>query len=208
MQLFNIIKPDMVNDKEALKYYFNIIKNDFKLEIKDIYSVSDWPNLSKKIYELDIESSSLSQNEIITKREQILTTIMGYHIRYHNTMGAVIFYECDNDSHRKELLKKMYLLKKNIRKKYVNDSDKYYIRIIDKDKIDFRDSIIDIDINNIFCKIKIYKSYEELLDEEYNMAFFNHIHCPDWNNSNVDLEMKVLSDSGIINSKSRIRKLL
>jgi hypothetical protein len=70
MELFSIIKPDMVNDKNALNFYFQAMKENFGIDIKNMYWLKNWIEVSKLLYELEIDTEK-NIEEIRAKRKQL-----------------------------------------------------------------------------------------------------------------------------------------
>lgn len=207
MEVFNIIKPDMIYDKNSLTYYFNELGKILELDKLKMYNIPNWALLSRKIYEMEIQCSSLSLEECLLKRKQFLTTIIGYSKYNIEKNGAAIVFSIDEKCDIVKILNEMYLLKKRIRKKYVAKSNKLYLKYLDEGKIDFSKPLYDIDINHINTEVKMCKYNEFFFDSNYNMIFFNKLHSPDVNLNALKMELDILYSTEIISEEKIIRKL-
>lgn len=197
MEVFNIIKPDMLNDLESFDYYLNTMQERFKINIEHLYIIPDWIKIAKLIYESDLQSSELNSEKLIEKRRELLITILGYNLYFKNQKAAVALYNIPIN--KKEVLEELTKFKKELRKKYVYQSAKHYIKIQNESEINYNMPLEDIDISKIKIETKTFPGEsDELQDEEFKMAFFNRLHFPDANVESISRELKILRSQGII----------
>lgn len=176
---FYILKPDMFEDKAALEFYQEFLKNE-GIKPSEKFR-AEWIGLSKLLYEpVNINSAE----ELRKIRKQLLTTIKAYQMLYPDFCAIDIF-----DTRIGEL-QKLYDFKKILRRKFVFNTDRYYIRFDGALPLDSK--LADIDISGISCSVVIKKSDEELTDSGYNMAFLNKIHFPDSNEESLSHDMEII----------------
>lgn len=205
MKAFNIFKPDMIIDKEALRYYFNYLEKELKIETQQLYKISNWTSLCKTLYEDDLKDQNLGKEQEMIKRKQLLITILGYHLFYKNKMAAVNLYELDMNN-LDLVLFKLNAFKKELRKKYVYDTDKYYLKILNWSDVDIEKPLNQIDLNLIRTKHIIVPSTANIKESEYSMIFFNKLHFPNPNVESLGKELKLLKASGVIEKDNILKK--
>ena len=197
---FYILKPDMINDPNAIKYYLNYIENAKHLTLDNFYQIKDWITLSKLLYEP--YDNNLSLEELKRLRKQYLTTIKGYEILYKDT-PAILSMININDINT---LPELFSFKKELRKKFVNNTNKYYIQFLND--INTEKKLIDIDLDKIKTNIISVSSNESISDPNYNMIFFNKIHFPDATIESISHDRSCIDELNIINSKNLIKRFL
>lgn len=194
MKLFNVIKPDMVEDIESLTYYFEYLKNNFNVKECNMYSLKSWVSLSKKLYFFD-------SNKDLTKKKQILTTIFGYYLLYNDESAVVNLYDVENINQEK--LRQLYDLKKQLRKRYVLNTDKYYIRILNEDNIDYTEPLEMLQLETLDYEIVKVPFNREYDVNGFRMAFFNKLHFPDPYFDVVNKELSLLTSENVFEQKNR-----
>ncbi len=202
MVVFNIIKPDMINHSESISYYFDFVNSNFDSSSMDTYLISNWVELAKKIYELEVEKQTTSI-EKLKKTKEILTTILGYSHFYKENNALLNIY--DVPSRSIEALDNLVMFKKDLRKKYVYNTDKYYIKTVNFNESNYQKPLSMININNIELetfKIPFNKSFD---DESFNMVYFNKLHFPDPDPIAILKEFKILEEVGIISNKNKVK---
>lgn len=205
MEVFNILKPDMIRNKEALNFYFDYMLNRFGIDIKKMYYIQDWVSISKKIYELDACDSNLLSQDIIEKRKKLLITILGYYLYYKNQQAIISLYSVDIK--KPNILNQLRSFKKELRNRYVLNTDRYYLRILNLSEINLELPLKLIDLQNIETETIIVPSSEYFDNPNYDMVFFNKIHFPDPNIETVQKELKILRENDIFNEESFVRRL-
>lgn len=186
MKAFYILKPDIFDDIEALKYYIDFVNAETYVNFDEFYEINDWVELSRILYEPRFEKNDL---RLFDLRKKIMSTIIGYNSLYKNKKALLSIVETSSISD----LQKLYDFKKELRRKYVYNKKMYYLEY--QSYIDFDKKLIDIDINEI--KVKISCSRENM--QNYNEIFLNKIHFPDPNIESVNEDAKCLVKAGIIN---------
>lgn len=205
MEVFNILKPDMIRNKGALNFYFDYMLNRFGIDIKKMYYIQDWVSISKKIYELDACDSNLLSQDIIEKRKKLLITILGYYLYYKNQQAIISLYSVDIE--KPNILNQLRSFKKELRNRYVLNTDRYYLRILNLSEINLELPLKLIDLQNIETETIIVPSSEYFDNPNYDMVFFNKIHFPDPNIETVQKELKILRENDIFNEESFVRRL-
>lgn len=205
MEVFNILKPDMIRNKEALNFYFDYMLNRFGIDIKKMYYIQDWVSISKKIYELDACDSNLLSQDIIEKRKKLLITILGYYLYYKNQQAIISLYSVDIE--KPNILNQLRSFKKELRNRYVLNTDRYYLRILNLSEINLELPLKLIDLQNIETETIIVPSSEYFDNPNYDMVFFNKIHFPDPNIETVQKELKILRENDIFNEENFVRRL-
>lgn len=205
MKLFNIIKPDMLADKESLRFYIEHMKKYFNIDIQEMYYIKDWVRIAKLIYELDLQTTQKIPEKIIEKRKQLLVTILGYHTYYKDQNALVALYNAPTN--RENILQELNTFKKELREIFVNRTDKHYIRIINEFEIDYCLPLEAIDLSMIQTEITVVPYHIELLDSSLKMAFFNRLHFPNSNIEEITNELTLLRNQGILEEKNRVKRL-
>ena len=206
MEIFNILKPDMIQDKESLNFYFNYMKNEFGINITNMYYIRDWITISKKIYELDIHNSNLLLENAIEKRKKLLITILGYYLYYKNNEAIISLYNVDTNNPC--ILNQLSAFKKELRKRYVLNTERYYLRILNLSEINFELPLMSIDLNSIETESIVVPSSSDFDNPNYDMVFFNRIHFPDPTIEAIQKELCVLNNNDIFDEKNMVRRLI
>ena len=202
MDFFNIIKPDMVNDTESMEFYINYLKYKLNIEIDKMYYLPDWPSVAQKLYDLDLKNCD-SDSEIIKKR-QLLTTILGYYIRFSNEPAKVSLYYLDKIDEND--LIQLSNLKKELRRRYVINNDKYYIKILNESIIDYSRPLSKIDLKTLETDIVRVPFDTEFSVPGYNMVFFNKLHFPDPDISVINRESVFLNSINAFDEKRLVKR--
>ena len=199
MRGFYLLKPDMLCDSDAFNFYLDYINNSKIITAKNFYVIDDWIKLSKLLYEPDIDNMSLV--ELRKLRKQMLVTIKGYDLFYKNK--EAIFSEID--IHDLSRLQELFDFKKELRKRFVYGENKNYISF--KSDIDFDKRLIDIDLDMIECETLTVGASENVIDNDYNMIFFNKIHFPDPNVGAINRDLGCIDDCNIVRDSNLIKIL-
>lgn len=206
MEVFNILKPDMLEDEESINYYLVNLKKKFDISLGNYYIVRDWVNLFIKLYESDLENSNLCLEQLKIKRKQIITTVKGYDLLYKNKNALVFFYEISNDN--KDLLQSLCDFKISFRKKYVYNTRKVYIRMLNETKINFDCSMTDIDMKDIKSDLHIVSCNQDFNDSRYSMCYFNKLHFPNPCKEDIEREKEIINNEGIIQNINKVKRLV
>ena len=176
-----ILKPDMIEDEEAINFFVKIIYNLYYINIENIISVSDWTDLSKVLYEDNSEQR-------IFRNLQLIRTILTYKEIYKNNKAKIIkinFNEANID------LDQLYQIKKTIRNKFVYNKPKYYINIKNINELDLNKQLSKINLNNLIYIVE--KTNNNINDMNFKFAYLNYIHFPDPNIESInDDNIKIL----------------
>lgn len=202
MLVFNIIKPDMINHSESINYYYDFINSNFDISSMNTYLISNWVDLAKKIYESEVEKQTTSITRL-KKTKEILTTILGYNLFYKENNALLNIYEVPLRTF--ETLELLVAFKKDLRKKYVYETDKYYIKTINFNESNYEMPLSMVNIDNIELetfKIPFNQSFD---DRDFNMVYFNKLHFPDPDPIAISKELKILKESGIICDKNKVK---
>lgn len=206
MKAFNIIKPDMIEDEESTKYYFSFLKNEMKIDTITQYKINDWVSLSKKLYEMDLINGDDTIENIVMRRKQLLTTILGYYMCFNNKYATANVFDIGITNIELKL-NQLSKFKKILRKKYVYDTDKYYLKILNMSDIDLENSLEQINLGLIKSDLVTLPANTEFNEENYNMIFFNKIHFPDPDIEKIKSELNLLNENGVFNKSNFMRKL-
>ena len=123
MDGFYLLKPDMLENKEALNYYLDFINSTDYLSLQDNYLIEDWSYISKILYEPNI--NNLSLDKLKELRKKMLVTIKGYDVFFKNKPAIISTISIKDDSKLQEL----FDFKKKLRKIFVyNTHDKQSIK--------------------------------------------------------------------------------
>ena len=114
MKAFYILKPDIFDDIEALKYYIDFVNAETYVNFDEFYEINDWVELSRILYEPRFEKNDL---RLFDLRKKIMSTIIGYNSLYKNKKALLSIVETSSISD----LQKLYDFKKELRRKYVYD---------------------------------------------------------------------------------------
>jgi hypothetical protein len=194
MLVFYLLKPDILNDKEALDYYYKYLESQ-NYKIYDEYIINNWIELSKALYEPD----SITDIEMLKKlRKQMITTIKGYQLFYEDKAKITVF---DADENK---LQELFNFKKDLRKRFVYNTDKYYL--VFEEDIPLEKKLCDIDIESIKCKSIIVPGGENC--NEPNMIYFNKIHFPDPTIEAVNRDLRIIEENGVVDNNKVKRKII
>ena len=157
MEGFYLLKPDMLRDKETIKYYLEYVNSNKYISMQNFYVIDDWITLSKILYEPD--SNNLLINELKKIRKQLLATIKGYDI-FHKPIIPSIPHDKIPEFHIKNTFNKYY------------DSYPYfaYYAISDKRKLQEKYFFYQIECGlqeKVVNRGKDVETYIARLDEEW-----------------------------------------
>ena len=192
MVVFYLLKPDILNDTLALDYYYNYLEEN-NIKIYDEYLINNWIELSKVLYEPDMETDI---DKIKTIRKQMITTIKGYQLFYEDK-AKICILEADESK-----LQELYNFKKALRKRFVYNNDKYYL--VFEEDIPLDRKISDIDIENIRCRTIVVPSNMEV--NGYDMIYFNKIHFPDPYKEAIIRDLKIIEEIGVVDEKNKMKR--
>ena len=89
-----IIKPDMVNEPDAMTFYKMFLNDNPKINMKEQYKIDDWIELSKILYEPD---NIKNLEELRRVRMQLMTTIKGYEHFFKKQTAILSLIEIDDN---------------------------------------------------------------------------------------------------------------
>lgn len=203
MELFNIIKPDMVNDSESFEFYMNYMRFKLNIEIDSMFYLLDWPSVAQTLYDLDFNIASVYSDNQVMKRKQLFTTILGYYLYYYNQPAIISLFHIDNVEEYN--LQQLVSLKKELRQRYVVNSDKYYIRILNESIIDYSKPFNTIDLGRVETDVVRIPSSQDFFNPDYNMVFFNKLHFPDPDIIAINREKMYLHSIGAFDEKKLVK---
>lgn len=204
MLVFNIIKPDMLKHDESLSFYHNHINSIIGSDNIEYYEINNWTELSKRIYELEVNKQ---EEEILKeqRRKELLTTILGYNIYYPENKAMLALY--DINGFALEKLYELEMLKKEIRKRFVYNTDKYFLKTKSDYLINFSEKLNEIDQSLVSADVIVIPNEQDVNDTSYLLIHFNKIHLPDIDISSIYEELQILKEQEIISSKNLVKKL-
>ena len=156
---------------------------------------------TKHVSEVSI-SNLENQKEILIKRKQLLTTILGYYKMFPNKDALAIFINTNDPEY---VLSYLNDFKKKLRKKYVYKTAKNFIEY--KENIDelLKLPLYDIDLDSINYNLETFQCDSDVeSDDVRNMIFFNKIHVPAEIKEN-DSQKKLLLNKKILVKRDDIK---
>ncbi len=196
MKAFYILKPDCLQRKEVLEYYRKLLYDIKYIRNIQQYQISSWKNLSCLIYEPN--DSLVASLDIVKIRKQMLTTIKGYNIFYDDT-AIINIFDVENDI---SLLKELEKIKYDIRKKFVLNTDKNYIKFLNLNDNDLLcNRLIDIDIDKLKVDCVRLNFDQVMEDENYKLAFFNCIHFPEPEVEFIEKDLDIIMSNNVLLKK-------
>lgn len=203
MIITNILKPDILVNKESLNYYFTNIINMENVDNIKLYNINNWTKIASLIYEYDV----INNKNFLEQRKKILTSILGYYHLYAENKGIAVIFDLKNININ-FTLEKLYKLKKEIRKIYVNNTDLYYLKFLNENIINFNKPLYDINLSEIKIDIKKFSHDNPYENPLYNMIFFNQIHSPNpFNLDENEKNYEILKCQNIICEKNLVKEL-
>ena len=94
MKVFYILKPDMLRNRDALKYYENGVLDSLFVHEAEFFYIRDWAEFSKLLYDQD---DNLTLDELKEKRKKVLTTILGYKKYFEGESAVLNTFEIPDD---------------------------------------------------------------------------------------------------------------
>ena len=204
MQTFNIFKPDMCAKPDLLEFYLDVVKVEIGVEPTSMFIVPNWTNVSKILYELDVQSESLTLEEIKAKRKQIITSIKAYEHFYEGAEARVAIFDIYGDL--ENYLKKFYTLKKDFRREFVYNEAKHFVKFSNESEFDFTKPLTEIPHELLKVDFRVTGPEVSLESHGYNLAFFNKVHSPDPDIELVCKEMMLLREAGVFREENRLIK--
>lgn len=201
MKVFYILKPDMLRNRDALKYYENGVLDSLFVHDAEFFYIREWTEFSKMLYDQD---ENLTLEQLKDKRKKVLTTILGY-IKYFNGESAVL--NTFNIPDDEKCLKELFDFKKRLRKLFVYGTDQHFVSISNSDIISFQNKIITYDLDELDLEYRILPSNAVMDDERFGMIFFNKIHFPDPDSVSLKKDLELLREYGVFEEKNKILRL-
>lgn len=193
----------MLDHYDSMKFYFDYINSKFDNNV-NLYKIRSWTEISKQIYELEVSNIS-TDIEKLKRRKELLVSILGYHIYYPKNMALLCLYNVANSNNK--VLFELENFKKELRKRYVYNTDKHFLRIHEENLPNYSESLKNIDLNLISADYMVLSNNQELCDDTFSMIYFNKLHFPDPNINAINKEIQILNQNGIINNKNLVRRL-
>ena len=201
MKVFYILKPDMLRNRDALKYYENGVLDSLFVHEAEFLYIRDWMEFSKLLYDQD---DDLTLDELKAKRKKVLTTILGYRKYFEGESAILNTFEIPDDE---KCLKELFDFKKRLRKLFVYGTDQHFVSIKDSNDISYENKIVTYDLSKLDLEYRILPSNASMNDEKFNMIFFNKIHFPDPDSVSLKKDMELLRSYGVFEEKNKILRL-
>lgn len=201
MKVFYILKPDMLRNRDALKYYENGVLDSLFVHEAEFFYIRDWMEFSKLLYDQD---DDLTLDELKAKRKKVLTTILGYRKYFEGESAVLNTFEIPDDE---KCLKELFDFKKRLRKLFVYGTDQHFVSIKDSNDISYENKIVTYDLSKLDLEYRILPSNASMNDEKFNMIFFNKIHFPDPDSVSLKKDMELLRSYGVFEEKNKILRL-
>lgn len=198
---FFILKPDMFHDWESVQYYLDFINGNAKLELLDFYRIRDWISLSKLLYEP--QDVNLPLNELREIRRRMLITIKGYEEFYKDEEAVLSLFNMRHNTPLQEL----YDFKKQLRKKFVMNTRRCYMKFDDECSLDLNCTLKDCDTSKVHGSYIVSSDGTEITEKGYDMIFFNKIHFCDAGYECLKRDMSIVESQNIISQENIIRTL-
>ncbi len=201
-KLFSILKPDALDNFDFIDEYLCYLKKISIGEV-DFYSVDNWIDISKMLYEYDVNRISNFQGKMI-KREKLLTTILGYFNKYYDKK-AIAMMIIPNDN-MDIIISNLSKYKKMLREKYVANTNVNYITFLNFDYKLLFGKLSDIDLNFLNYYIETYDFNDTSLNDiNKNMVFFNKLHTPESIEENI-FDINIINSEKILNLRNKIKE--
>lgn len=172
-----IMKPDMIDNIRAQRYFYNLLKENGNIQIIDQISVNKWSMLAKELYEEESDNKELYNLKIIR-------TILTYKQIYPIDKAKIVKVSFNSEIIS---LKQLEEIKKEIRRVFAYAVDaKYYIKILNPQEINFNQKLVDIETDKIKYDIKCYDRLIE--DDIYKFAYLNMIHFSDPDELSIEID--------------------
>lgn len=186
MKAFYILKPDMLENKEFLLAYREMIQDSKFMKSLGTYNLGNWCELASLLY--DIYPSDKKQEDVIAWRKKMMITIMGYYKYYKEKEALIDIIDVPSD-----MLVAMEEKKKEYRKLYVYDRDKYFVNIASDGNISYNDCMSSIDLSKVNASYYMTKKgHDEEIHVGYNLILFNKIHSPDPTREDIERDMEII----------------
>lgn len=199
MKAFYILKPDMIDRIDVMRYYDEMIDGLSYISNRQQYLIDSWVELSCKLYEPS--NSNLSIDELKRVRSQLLTTIKGYDYLFNDKYALIDIFDVPNNI---EIFKELERLKYQIRKKYVMMTPKNYFKFIDDIDELLCNKLKDIPVSSLNVSHIRVNYDEDLNDEGYRLAFLNCIHFPDPNENSILRDIEIIEDAKVLTKKINV----
>lgn len=201
MKVFYILKPDMLRNRDALKYYENGVLDSLFVHDAEFFYIRDWTEFSKLLYDQD---EDLTLEQLKEKRKKVLTTILGYKKYFEGESAVLNTFEIPDDE---KCLKELFDFKKRLRRLFVYGTEQHFVNIKNSDIIPYEDKITTYDLSGLDLEFIVLPPNGSINDERFNMIFFNKIHFPDPDSISLRKDMDLLKDYGVFEEKNKILRL-
>lgn len=200
MKVFYILKPDMLFDSKAINYYKKGVLKNLFVSNSEFFKIKNWDEFSKLLYDQDV---NLKMEELISQREKILTTILGYKNYFPFENAILNTFDIPDDD---KCLKQLFDFKKKLRQKFVYNTNQYFVNIKDNN-LPYENKIITYDLDNLDLEYKVLGPTEVMHDNRFKMIFFNKIHFPDPDYISLKNDFNLLEDYGVFKDVNRVYKI-
>ena len=201
MKVFYILKPDMLRNRDALKYYENGVLDSLFVHDAEFFYIRDWVEFSKLLYDQD---DNLTLEQLKEKRRKVLTTILGYKKYFEGESAVLNTFEIPDDE---KCLKELFDFKKRLRQILVYGTSQHFVSINDSRVIPYENKIVTYDLSDLDLEFRILPSNAIMNDKRFNMIFFNKIHFPDPDSTSLGKDMNLLKEYGVFEEKNKILRL-
>lgn len=196
MKAFFILKPDALERCDVIKTYQDIMNSEKYIRSRQQYLINSWVDLSCQLY--DPDELTLSKEELIKIRRQMITTIKAYDYLYPNKSAVLDLFDIPDDL---QVLKRLETIKYQIRKQFVMNTDKNYFKFLNLLKEDLLQPLKNIDIRSLKIEHVRVGCNEEITDDYYWMAYLNCLHFPDPNSISIARDLKIIETPKVLTKK-------
>ena len=165
MKVFYILKPDMLRNRDALKYYENGVLDSLFVHEAEFFYIRDWAEFSKLLYDQD---DNLTLDELKEKRKKVLTTILGYKKYFEGESAVLNTFEIPDDE---KCLKELFDFKKRLRQIFVYGTSQHFVSINDSRVIPYENKIVTYDLNDLDLEFRVLPPNATMNDRRFNMIF-------------------------------------
>ena len=194
MKAFYILKPDALGRKDVIDAYKEMIESQEYVKNRQQYIIDSWIDLSCLLYEP--QNKNMEDDEKINLRLRMLTTIKGYDYLYQDKPAVVDVFDVPNKS---EFLNLLNDIKYCIRREYVANTPKNYIKFLNLTRDILINELKDIDVRNL--NILHIKTNPDVDIEDYALACMNCIHFPDPNVEAIERDLDIIDNQKILTKK-------
>lgn len=196
MKAFYILKPDSLERKDVIEAYKKLIGSQEYIKNRQQYIINSWVDLSCLLYEP--QNIDLIGDEKRKLRLNMLTTIKGYDYLYPNKPAVIDMFDIPNEI---QCLIFLNNIKYRIRKEYVLNTSKNYIKFLNLTRKMLTKELKNIDVRNLDIS-HIRTNHDVNLEiKDYYLAYMNCIHFPDPNIEAIERDIDIMVNEKVLTKK-------